>query len=143
MHRLVVAREVAEHLVGDERAERREQLRERAQALVQRRVRGRIGRLPEARPRAAHVPVREVVDELGQRLRAAERVERLERVGDRAHRAVQTASGSSGRARASAAPPRSRPAGVQPSRFAYVTKNEYVFHSVSRNWRVASSMPST
>jgi hypothetical protein len=32
--------------------------------------------------------------------------------------------------------------GFQPSRFAYVTKKEYVFHSVRRNWRVDSSRPS-
>ena len=73
-------------LVGDERAERREQQRDGAQALVQRRVRGGVGRLPEPRPRAAHVPVREVVDEALERLRAAQRVERLERVGDRRRR---------------------------------------------------------
>ena len=44
-------REVRVHLVGDERAERREQLRDRRAGLVQRRVRGGVGRLPE--PRAA------------------------------------------------------------------------------------------
>ena len=33
--------------------------------------------------------------------------------------------------------------GVQPSSVAYVTKNAYVFHNVSRNWRVDSSMPSS
>ena len=101
VHRLVGAGEVAVQLVGDERAERREQLRDRRQRLVQRRVRGRVGRLPEARPRPAHVPVREVVDELGERLRAAQRVEVLERVGDRRAPCGAAGSGSSGRARAS------------------------------------------
>src|SRR5438067_2010878 len=33
--------------------------------------------------------------------------------------------------------------GTHPSRFAYVVKNEYVFHSVRRNLRVASSTPSS
>ena len=78
MHGVGRAGKVAVHLVGDERAERRQQLGDREQALVQRRVRGRIGRFPEARARPAHVPVRKVVDELGQRLRAAQRVEGLE-----------------------------------------------------------------
>ena len=62
------------HMVSDdERAERRQQQRQRGQHRVQRRLRGqgvaggRVGvGAPEAAAAAAHVPVGEVVDEVGQ-----------------------------------------------------------------------------
>ena len=49
------------HLLGDERGERRQQPGQHVEALVQRRQRGRVA-VPEPPPRAAHVPVRQVVD---------------------------------------------------------------------------------
>ena len=78
-------------LVREERAQRGEQLRAGDEALVQRRVRLRIGALPEAGPAAAHVPVREVVDERADARRSGERVERVERVGDDLHRVGELA----------------------------------------------------
>ena len=89
MDGLVAAAEVAVHLVGREGAERREQLRHRQQALVQRAVRGRIGVLPEPWPRPPHIPVRQVVDEPVERLRAPKRVVALERVRDFADGSMQ------------------------------------------------------
>ena len=54
--------EVVEDLIGDERAERRQQLGDGHQAVAQGRERGGIA-VPEARARTAHVPVGEIVDE--------------------------------------------------------------------------------
>ena len=62
--------EVVVDLVGDERAERRQQVRDADQAAVQRPERGRVA-VPEARARAAHVPVRQLVDERGDRVAGA------------------------------------------------------------------------
>jgi hypothetical protein len=53
-------------LVADERRERREQLRDRHEAVAQRLERHRLA-VPEAPARAADVPVREILDELGDR----------------------------------------------------------------------------
>ena len=75
------------HLVGEERRERRHQPRHDLQALVQRRERGRVA-VPEAAARAADVPVRQVVDELGEALSGAQRVEVLQRGGHVEHRGV-------------------------------------------------------
>ena len=63
VHRGLAAVEVLVDRVGNERGQRREQLGDRDQAVVQHRERGRVA-VPEAPPREAHVPVREVVDEL-------------------------------------------------------------------------------
>src|ERR1700757_2037724 len=58
VHALERPVEVVVDLVGDERAQRREHLRDREQAVAQRRERGRLAG-PEAPPRAPHGPVRE------------------------------------------------------------------------------------
>ena len=89
MHRLVRTGEIPVELISDERAVGREQLREHDQTFVHGCVRVRIRRLPEARPRPADVPVRQVVDEHFECLRAGERVEVVERVGDGVDGAVQ------------------------------------------------------
>jgi hypothetical protein len=80
--------EVVVDLVGDERRERGEQLAHRHQAGAQRRERGRVA-VPEAPARAAHVPVREVVDERGDRLAGAGGVVGLHPLGDLLDRAGQ------------------------------------------------------
>ena len=78
-------------LVGEERAERRQQLAGHHQGVVQGGVGVGVVGLPEPGPAAADVPVRQVVDEPGQAGGAAEGVEALERVGDRGHGGVELA----------------------------------------------------
>ena len=77
MHRLL-AGEPAVQLVGEEGDERRQQLGRHDQGALQGGMGGGIRRLPEARPRAADVPVRQLVDEAGQRGGTPECVERLQ-----------------------------------------------------------------
>ena len=70
-------------LVGEERAERRQQLGDvTTRHVVQRGVGLRVARLPEPGAAAAHVPVGQVVDEAGQAGGAPQGVEVLEGVGD-------------------------------------------------------------
>ena len=73
--------EVVVDLVGHERRERRQQLRDRDQAAAQRRERRRIA-VPEAAAGAADVPVREVVDERGDRVAGAGGVVVIQALGD-------------------------------------------------------------
>ena len=80
--------EVVVDLVGDERAERRQQVGDADQAAVQRPERGRVA-VPEARPRAAHVPVREVVDERRDRVAGARGVVVVEPLAHDLGRRVQ------------------------------------------------------
>ncbi len=88
VHARLAPSSVVVDLVGQERAERREQLRDRDQAGVQRAERGRIA-VPEAPARAPHVPVGEVVDEVGDRVAGARGVEVLQALGDDLHRRGQ------------------------------------------------------
>ncbi len=76
-------RQVAVQHVGDERRIGGEQPCDRRERLVQGGVRDRVVRVPEARAGAPDVPVREIVDELLDRLRAAQRVELVEGGGHR------------------------------------------------------------
>ena len=76
-------------LVGQERAEGRQELRDRHEAFVQGRMGVGVAGLPEPRPAATHVPVGEVIDESGKTGGAAERVESLEGIGDRGDGVVE------------------------------------------------------
>ena len=107
--------EVVVDLVGDERRERCEQLGDRDQAGVERAERGRIA-VPEAAARAAHVPVRELVDERGDRVAGARGVVVVEAVAHGRRRWRSAATAPSGRGR-SPAPERS----VTSLTFAYIT----------------------
>ena len=78
--------QVLPHPLGDERRQRRHQQRHDVQALVQRGQRGRVA-VPEAPPRAADVPVGQVVDVRREQRADALGVEALERLGDLARRA--------------------------------------------------------
>ena len=80
--------EVVVDLVGDERAERRQQVRDPDQAAVQRPERRRVA-VPEARPRAAHVPVRQLVDERRDRVAGARGVVGVEPLAHDLGRRVQ------------------------------------------------------
>ena len=82
--------QVAVHLLRQERHHRRDQLYQRHQAVVERgvcavlvgvRVLGEDARLPEAPTAAAHIPVRQVLDEALDIARRSVRVEVLECVG--------------------------------------------------------------
>ena len=68
-----LAVEVVVELVGDERGEGSEQLRERHERRAQGGEGGRVG-LPEAPSRTAHVPVREILDERRDRAPGGRRV---------------------------------------------------------------------
>ena len=70
VHARLGAVEVVVDLVGQEGAERRQQVGDRYQAGVQRAERGRVA-VPEAGARAPHVPVRQLVDERRDRLAGA------------------------------------------------------------------------
>ena len=89
------AHQVLVQLLGDERRERRQQLGDRHERLVQRVVGGQLVgvalALPEAAPAAAHVPVAEVVDELLDGAAGAGGVVGLEAVGDVLDQRVQLA----------------------------------------------------
>ena len=80
--------EVLVDRVGDERAERREQLGELDQAGLERAERGRLA-VPEAAARAAHVPVRELVGERRDGLAGARRVVVLHPLADLGDRRLQ------------------------------------------------------
>ena len=90
--------QVAVHLLRHERHHRRDQLDQREQAVVQRGVRavlvgvrvlGENARLPEAAATAAHVPVRQVLDEALHIARSPVRVEVLECVRNFPDKLVQ------------------------------------------------------
>ena len=80
--------QVLEDRVGDERAERGEQLADLDQAGLERPERRRVA-VPEPPPRAPHVPVRELVDERRDRLAGARRVVVLHPLADLGDRRVQ------------------------------------------------------
>ncbi len=107
VHARQLAVEVVVDLIGDERAERREQLRHGQQARAQRGERRRIA-VPEAPPRAAHVPVGELVDELGDRPARGGRVVGVQALA-RPARAVPAVRDSAQRSRSSPAARRRRP----------------------------------
>ena len=85
--------QVLVHLLREERRERREHLRERDEALVQRRVRRQLVAvalgLPEPAAAPAHVPVRQIVDERLDELRRRQRIEILQPIGHALHQLVQ------------------------------------------------------
>ena len=80
MHARQRAVEVVVDLVRHERAERCEQLGDREQAAPQRLEGGHVA-VPEAPPRAAHIPIGELVDELGDRPSRGRGVVRLQALG--------------------------------------------------------------
>ena len=85
VHAVEAAVEVLEDRVGHERRERREQLGDLDEGVLERAERGRVS-VPEAAPRAPHVPVREIVDIRRDRLAGARRVvvlHPLAHLGDR------------------------------------------------------------
>ena len=89
MDRGLRAVEVVVELVGDEGREGRDQLGDGEQRRLERGEGGAVA-LPEAPPRPAHVPVGEVVDELGDGPAGRRRVERVQALGDRLDRGAQT-----------------------------------------------------
>ncbi len=85
VHALELPVEVVVDLIGDERAERRQHLRHRQQACAQRAERARLA-VPEAPPRAAHVPVGELVQQLRDRAARDRRVVRVQALGHQLRR---------------------------------------------------------
>ena len=133
MDRRLRAVQVLVDRVGDERRQRREQLRHGQQALAQR-PEGRRVPVPEAPARAADVPVRQVVDERGDRPAGGGRVVVVEPLDRPSPSSRSAATGpSASRSVNPSAAGRSLPS--TSFTFAYSTKKPYVFQSWSMNWR--------